>query len=334
TDLQDEKGVTVTGEVRKPGTLLFRNNYTLKDALLESGGFTDAATVYRIEIARRLADPAATGVSDKVAEVINIDIDRNLDLKGAQFTLQPFDLVTVRRNPGYVAQQQVSIEGEVMYPGNYTIRSKKDRISDLLNRSGGFSATAYQEAVSLIRRSKPSKMQQEEKAKIIADDIADSVDYRRVEELLNPVVKIAINIAEILRNPDSDENLYLEEGDVLEVPKKDLLVKISGEVYSPTKTTFESGRSLHYYLNRAGGITEKGRKQNIYVVYANGQIAKTEKYLFGLIKKYPRINTGADIVVPAKAIKNKASTGEIIGIAGVLVSMAGVAISVMNTLRR
>jgi len=333
-DLQGERVVTVTGEVRKPGTIVFRNNYTLKDALLESGGFTDAATVYRIEIARRLVDPAATGISDKVAEVINIDIDRNLDLKGAQFTLQPFDLVTVRRNPGYVEQQQVSINGEVMYPGNYTIRSKKDRISDLLNRSGGFSPTAYQEAVSLIRRSQQSKIQQEEKAKTIADDLADSLDYRKVEELLDPVVKIAINMEEILRNPDSDENLYLEEGDVLEVPKKDLLVKISGEVYSPTKTTFEVGRSLKYYLNRAGGITEKGKKQNIYVVYANGHIAKTEKYLFGLIKKYPRVVTGADIVVPTKMIKTRMFTGEIIGIAGVLVSIVGMSISVMNTLRR
>ena len=333
-DLQDERVVTVTGEVRKPGTIVFRNNYTLKDALLESGGFTDAATVYRIEIARRLVNPAATGISDKVAEVINIDIDRNLDLKGAQFTLQPFDLVTVRRNPAYVEQQQVTIEGEVLYPGNYTIRSKKDRISDLLNRSGGFAPTAYQEAVSLIRRSKQSKIQQEEKAKTIADDFADSLDHRKVAELLDPVVKIAINMEEILRNPDADENLYLEEGDVLEVPKKDLLVKISGEVYSPTKTTFEAGRSLKYYLNRAGGITEKGKKKNIYVVYANGHIAKTEKYLFGLIKKYPRVVTGADIVVPTKMIKTRMSTGEIIGIAGVLVSIAGMSISVMNTLRR
>lgn len=334
SDLKDERSVTISGEVRKPGSFVFRNGYTLKDLILESGGFTDAATAFRVEIARRIVDSTvSTNVSERIAEVINIDIERELDMRGSQFVLAPFDLVTVRRNPGYITQKQVMVGGEVLYPGNYTIRSKQDRISDLLVRSGGFTPSAYKEAVSLIRKTRLSKIQEEEKAKSIANDLADSVDYRRVNELLDSTVKIAINIDEIMNNPASHENLYLEEGDLLEVPKRDLLVKISGEVYSPTKTTFDEGRSLNYYLGRAGGVTDKARKGSIYVVYANGQIAKTEKYLFGLIKNYPRIRTGADIIVPAKAIKTRASTGEIIGIAGVLISMAGVAISIMNTLK-
>lgn len=332
-DLKDERTVNITGEVRKPGSFVFRNGYTLKDLLLESGGFTDAATAFRVEIARRIIDSTSANLSERIADVVNIDVEGELDTKGNQFVLAPFDLVTVRRNPGYITQKQVMVEGEVLYPGKYTIRSKQDRISDLLARSGGFTPSAYKEAASLIRKTKQSKIQQEEKAKSIADDMADSVDYRRVNELLDSTVKIAININEILNNPNSNENLYLEEDDILEVPKRDLLVKISGEVYSPTKTTFEEGRSLNYYLSRAGGITDKARKGSIYVVYANGQISKTEKYLFGLIKNYPRIRTGADIIVPAKAIKTRASTGEIIGIAGVLVSMAGVAISIMSTLK-
>lgn len=332
-DMADEKLITVSGEVRKPGSFLYRNNYSLKDLLLESGGFTEAASAYRIEIARRIKSADTNTVSDKLADIMHIEVDRDLDIKGSQIMLQPYDLITVRKNPGYTEQKQVVIEGEVLYPGNYTIQTKKDRISDLLARSGGFTDIAYQEAISLTRINKQAKAQQEEKAKVIAGEIADSVDYRQVNELLDPTVKIAINIAEILNNPNSDENLYLEEGDILEVPKKDLLVKISGEVYSPTKITYEQGRSLKYYLGRAGGITDKARKKSIYVVYANGQITKTERYLFGLIKNYPRIKTGADIIVPARAIKTRASTGEIIGIAGVLVSMAGVAISIMNTLK-
>lgn len=333
-DMADEKMITVSGEVRKPGMVLYRNNYTLKDLLLESGGFTEAASAYRIEIARRILDSNKNAGSDRLAEIVHIDLDRDLDTKGTQVLLLPYDLVTVRKNPGYVEQKQVEVHGEVLYPGNYTIQTKKDRISDLLARAGGFTGMAYPESVSLIRINRQSKIQQEEKAKNIAGDIADSVDYRRVSSLLDSTVKIAINIPVLLSNPDAHENLYLEEGDVLEVPKKDLLVKISGEVYSPTKTTFEEGQSLKYYLGRAGGITDKARMGNIYVVYANGQIAKTDKYLFGLIKKYPRIKTGADIVVPAKVIRHKTSTGEIIGIAGVLVSMAGVAISIMNTLKK
>lgn len=332
-DMADEKLITVSGEVRRPGAFLYRNNYSLKDLLLESGGFTEAASAYRIEIARRIRSADTNTVSDKLAEIIHIEVDRDLDIKGSQLMLQPYDLITVRKNPGYSEQKQVMIEGEVLYPGNYTIQTKKDRISDLLARSGGFTDIAYQEAISLTRINKQAKAQQEEKAKVIAGEIADSVDYRQVNELLDPTVKIAINIAEIMNNLDSDENLYLEEGDVLDVPKKDLLVKISGEVYSPTKITYEQGRSLKYYLGRAGGITDKARKKSIYVVYANGQIAKTERYFFGLIKNYPRIQTGADIIVPARSIKSKATTGEVLGLAGIVVSMAGVAVSIMNTLK-
>lgn len=332
-DMADEKLITVSGEVRRPGAFLYRNNYSLKDLLLESGGFTEAASAYRIEIARRIKSADTNTVSDKLADIMHIEVDRDLDIKGSQIMLQPYDLITVRKNPGYTEQKQVVIEGEVLYPGNYTIQTKKDRISDLLTRSGGFTDIAYQEAISLTRINKQAKAQQEEKAKVIAGEIADSIDYRQVNELLDPTVKIAINIAEILNNPDSDENLYLEEGDILEVPKKDLLVKVSGEVYSPTKITYEQGRSLKYYLGRAGGITDKARKKSIYVVYANGQIAKTERYLFGLIKNYPRIQTGADIIVPARSIKSKATTGEVLGLAGIVVSMAGVAVSIMNTLK-
>lgn len=332
-DLKDEVSVSIGGEVRKPGVFAFRNNYSLKDLLLEAGGFTDAASSFRIEVSRRITKNITGAASDQVAEVVSLDVEKELDLKGAQFILQPYDLITVRRNPGYLEQKQVTVSGEVFFPGAYTIRTKQDRISDLIGRSGGLTATAYPEAISLIRVNKGPKIQQEEKAKIIADQIADSVDYKDINELMDPTVKIAIDVRAIFSDPNSNENLFLEEGDILEIPKKDLLVKISGEVYSPTKTTFESGRNLNYYISRAGGITDKARKSSIYVVYANGHIAKTERYLFGLFKHYPRIQTGADIIVPARTIKTKASTGEIIGIAGVLVSMAGVAISIMNTLK-
>ncbi|TDO26895.1 SLBB domain-containing protein [Sediminibacterium goheungense] len=332
-DMADEKLITVSGEVRKPGVFLYRNQYTLKDLLLESGGFTEAASAYRIEIARRIKAADTNTVSNKLAEIMQIDVDRDLDTKGNQLLLEPYDLITVRKNPGYAEQKQVKVEGEVLYPGHYTIQTKKDRISDLISRAGGFTDIAYQDAISLTRINKQAKAQEDEKAKVVAGEMADSINNQQVAELLDPKVKIAINISTILDNPASDENLYLEEGDVLEVPKKDLLVKISGEVYAPTKITYEAGRSLKYYLSRAGGLTDKARHNSIYVVYANGQIAKTEKYFFGLIKHYPRIQTGADIIVPARKAKSKLTTGEILGMAGIIVSMAGVAVSIMNTLK-
>ncbi len=333
-DLKDERIITINGEVRKAGVFLYKDNYSLKDLLFEAGGFTDAASAYRIEVSRRIN----AGVNElkstegKLAEVITINADKDLGLQGAQVPLQPFDLVTVRRDPGYFEQQQITVSGEVFYPGSYTIQNKAERISDVLQRAGGFTSAAYPEAVSLIRLNKGPKIQKEEKAKIFAGELKDSVKMD-VTELMDPTVKIALNMRKILADPGNSENLLLEPGDILEVPKKDGLVKISGEVYSPTKVTFEEGEKLNYYLSRAGGITDEARKNRAYVIYANGQIAKTEKYLFGLVKKYPRIQPGADIVVPAKAVKTKASTAEVVGIAGVLVSMAGVTISILNALR-
>lgn len=333
-DLKDQATLTVSGEVRKPGVIQYKDNYSLKDLIFEAGGFTDAASAYRIEISRRVsAERNGSSINGILADVITINSDRDLGLNGDPVLLEPFDMVTVRRDPGYFEQQQVTVTGEVLFPGSYTIQNKRERISDVLKRAGGFTSSAYPEAVSLIRQNKGPRIQQEEKAKIFADNLKDSVNMHVVEELMDTDVKIALNMRKILRDPASIDNLLLEPGDVLEVPKNDGLVKISGEVYSPTKVAFTTGQNLNHYLARAGGITDNARKNRAYVVYANGHIAKTQRYLFGLIKSYPKLQPGADIVVPAKTVKTRMTSSEMIGMAGVMVSMAGVTISILNALR-
>lgn len=329
-DLSEERTVAIDGEVRKPGAFLYRGNYTLQDLLLEAGGLTDAATAYRVEISRRIIQPTAQRSSDQVAEIIRLNLDSD---QSRTFLLQPHDLVSVRKNPTYAKQQAVKISGEVLFPGSYAIQSKKDRISDLLQRAGGFTPAAYPEAVALIRVNRSTKAQQEEKDKVIQKELADTTDPTFFSGIQEPFIKIAVDIPAILANPAGDHNLFLEEGDELDVPKKDMLVSVSGEVYSPTKVSFEPNRSLYYYLNKAGGITDKARKRSMYVVYANGSISKVRHYFFGLIKSYPRIRTGAEIIVPSSYNKTSLGLNEVLSITSVLMSFALVGVTVLNSLK-
>lgn len=337
-DLTDSLYITISGEIRKSGIYPYKTNYSLRDLLFEAGGFTDAATPYRVEISRRVNKDAPHTLTDRLAEVIEVDIQKDFQLQEMKMVLQPYDLVTVRRNPAYFEQKQVGVRGEVLYPGNYTIQSKKERISDLLKRAGGFTTSAYPEAASLIRQNSTGKgIESTEKAKSLLNKISpkDSTNVeQQAENIVTATAKIALNMTQIMANPNSADNLLLEEGDMLDIPKKDELVKISGEVYFPTRVRFEEGKSLRYFLERSGGTTYKALRKNIFVVYANGQVAKTKHIFLGLVRTYPVIHSGAEIIVPASAPKRKATTGELIGIGGILVSLFGVVVTVINTLNK
>ncbi len=335
-DLRDALSVTINGEVHKPGTFLYKKNYYLGDLLFEAGGFTSAASSYRVEIARRMQYEDGTTLSDSVAQILNISTDKELNMQGGQYPLQPFDIVTVRRNPGYFEQKQVKIGGEVMYPGTYTIQSKKEKVSDLLHRAGGFTSAAYAEGVYLTRRNSNTAEEQKEKIdKATAINLKGS-DSVLAEKIVAPVSKIPVNVKAILANPNAPEDITLSEGDEITVPRIDELVKVTGEVYSPTAIKFLQGQGLKYYIGRAGGFNDYARPSKTYVIYANGQVAKTRNALFGIIRTYPKIKTGTEIFIPkiVKTERKRLSTGEVVGLTSVLVSIAGVTISLINSLKK
>jgi protein involved in polysaccharide export with SLBB domain len=335
-DLKDESVVTINGEVRKPGQFLYRENTGLKDLIFEAGGFTNAAANYRIEIARRIKNDNGKTIPDSIAEILNVGAEKDLAVRRFRYLLQPFDIVTVRRAPGYAEQRKVAIKGEVVFPGEYTLRYKTERIGQLILRSGGFTNAAYIEGIYLLRHIRDSPSEQKEKMEKATAINTKGSDSVLIEKIANPVSKIAVNMRSVIANPYSPDNLMLVEGDEIVIPKINELVKITGEVYSPTEVKYQQGQRLQYYIGRAGGYNDYARGSKIYVIYPNGQVAKTKTALWGLVRSYPKIKTGTEIFVPriVKTEHKRLSTGEVVGLSSVMVSMAGVAVTLINSLNK
>jgi protein involved in polysaccharide export with SLBB domain len=325
--------IQVSGEVRKPGTFAFKQNLSLKDGLFMAGGFTDAASSYNIEVGRRIITDRLDKNLDSIAKVYELHLEKGFTIENDKFILQPFDIVTVRRNPGYMEQQQVTVSGEVTFPGSYIISSKTERISDLLKRVGGLTPVAYKQGVFLIRSNTQNNNDLQEEVKAIQKNIRDT-SSKIIDDLTRNNAKIAVNLQKVLDDPGSIEDYILQDGDVLNVFKLDPLVKVSGEVLSSTKTGFVTGRSLRYYLSQAGGTTEKARRSKIYVLYANGRIKRTWNGIAGLFRSYPTIETGSEIVVPRILESKKLSVGEILGITSGIVSLSTLIIVTIFTLRK
>ncbi len=329
TLLRSNYGVTINGEVRAPGEYPYAKNITLKDLIFLAQGFTDAAVPQRIEIGRRIINNFDT-VTFKIAQVINISSVTDIDGKEGDVELMPWDVVTVRRNPGYKLQVNVSIDGEVVYPGPYVMESSKDRISDLIKRAGGLTPQAYSQGVYLTRVNKVSVKSELDKNKVfkIASNKADSTTL--IEDLSSTTDQIAINLDYILKNPDIKENLILEEGDILTVLKEKREVRVSGEVLFPTQIVQDDKYDLKDYISKAGGFTDAARKGRIYVLYPNGSASKTRSFLF--FRSYPKVMPGSEIIVPEKIKenRNKLSVGELIGLTAALASVATVVIAATN----
>lgn len=338
TDLKEQPKVIISGEVRSPGEYVYSANMSVKDLVFMANGFTDAAAPQKIEVARRVKKDKYELGDVQLADVIEVNSVEDLMAKGGEIKLQPWDLVEIRRSPGYIPQQQITVSGEVAYPGMYVIQSKTERISDLIKRAGGLTPQAYSEGVYVTRLNKQSitdKVNQQKIQKIqrSAKNMANSTDSLINIEIKRESDQIAINLQKVLSNPGSNDDLILEEGDILTVLREKKEVSISGEVLFPTQVVFEEGRKLDFYLGRAGGVTPKAVKRRIYVLKPNGNAVKTSKFLF--FRNYPTVTPGSQIIVPGKPdnTSKRMSTGEVIGISTAIASMGGVLVALLNILK-
>jgi len=329
-NFRDKQTIIINGEVRKPGEFPYQANMSLKDALLLSGGFTDAATSQRIEIARRINKEGFDTTDLEIAQVINVESLASLDVNGNDIKLKPWDVIVVRKNPSFRTQVNVRIEGEVAYPGNYVLQSKNEKVSDLLKRAGGLTREAYPLGVYLKRINNKTVVDQltSQKVSKIQEELKDTTK-KVEEEILRPFDQMAINLTDVITNPGGIDDITLEEGDVLTIPRRKSEVRISGEVLFPTQIVYEDNMSMEDYLNRAGGMTDVADKKKLYVLYPNGNVSRTTRYLFS--KRYPEITPGAEIIVPKKPDnkKNRLSTAELIGITTAITSLAGVLIALI-----
>lgn len=330
-DIREEYTIKVEGEVRRPGTYAFVNNTTIEDVILQAGGLLESASLARLEVARRIRNNTATKASsNQIAEVFQFPITQDLKLSdsASRFTLQPFDQVFIRRSPGYEVQSLVKVEGEVAFPGSYSISNKNERISDLIKRSGGLTSEAYPKGARLIRKLPIDAKERQKALEAIKSQSKDSLKF--VVEM-DSVSAIGINLDKILVQPKSDYDLFLLEGDILRIPKELQTVRLSGSVLSPVMVRFDKGYGFKRYISRAGGFAPDAKKGKSYIIYANGTIDRTRKVFF--INSFPRVEPGAEIVVPRKVEKKNMSTGEVVGIASAISSMSLIIVTVINNIK-
>lgn len=335
-DLKEEYRVSIDGEVRMPGSFPYAENITLEELIIKAGGFTEGASSRRIEISRRVKNSDALSQSAATAEVFQVDIDRNLKFEGKAFVLQPFDIISVRNSSGYEVQRQVKIQGEVLYPGTYTILNKDERISDIVKRAGGLTALAYTLGASLKRPGVPDtkvdsvQLAKEKlyKLKKLQASIGDSTNLEEEAEEVGRNVNVGISLDKILASPKSGYDLTMEEGDIIIIPKELQTIKVSGEVLSPVTIIYEKGKGFKNYISRSGGFSDRSLKRRSYILYANGSVKSTRKILF--FNQYPIVNPGAEIYVPKKANKRPLSAVEIVGISSGLASLAVIILNLVK----
>jgi protein involved in polysaccharide export with SLBB domain len=340
-DLRDKYRVTIKGQVRNPGNFDFAENMKVADLILKAGGLSEGASPKRIEVAQRINNSDPNSTTSRIAQVYSIDLNDGLQLSGADFTLHPFDIVSVYSLPGYEKQRTVKVEGEVLYPGYYTLKTKNEKISDIIKRAGTLTASADVTGSSLKRNNSAilgisknqadsTLLQTERKERLthLRNSFKDSsvVDN---EPLRNNY--IGIDLAQIMDKPGSNTDLILEDGDVLRVPKQQQVVRVNGEVLYPSAVVFEKGKTFDDFVSNAGGYAPQALKRGAYVVYSNGTVKGTRKFLF--FNNHPDVKPGSEIYVPKKPERRGNTTQEFIGITTALASLGAIILGII-TLRR
>ena len=329
--MQESRVVTIRGGVLNGGDYPFAENMRVEDLIVAAGGLTENASEKKIDIARRLKGDGVKS-SAEIAEIITYSVNSELKTNST-LLLQPYDIVTVYSIPGYSAQQMITLEGEVQFPGKYAISSKTEKISDVIKRSGGVTTYSYLEGAVLIRTRELNEAEKKIRQQKIDALLKDTKDTARVQELIDKQIGgltsiVGINLKEILNNSDSKYDLLVQNGDIISIPTKRQTVLVSGEVLYPIRIQYKRGKGLSRYVNQAGGFSQRALKRASYVVYANGAVKST--YSFLGLKFYPKIKPGAEIIVPPREERKRAPITEIVGITTSLATIAVLLISVLR----
>ena len=342
TEMLGDRKLTVHGEVLYPGVYPFAENTTIQDLILQSGGITEAASLARVDVFRRVRDVNAVTDNKQSAESFTFSLDETYALvQDTTFYLKPFDEVYIRKSPAYEPQQNVSVRGQVNFAGQYSMTSKDYRLTDLIKAAGGFTQLAYVPGARLIRRmTEEEKLQRDnslkqEQIRLYEESMKKEVtsSFEEMDTLLSMKLNlddtypVALNLEAALKHPGSLEDIVLREGDVLTIPQYSNTVKISGEVVHPISMNYVKGKSLSYYISHAGGYGNKARKGNVYAVYANGGVEKIRK------RSSKAIQPGCEIVVPTKPEKAGMTTSEIMAITSGSASLASVIVALISILK-
>lgn len=317
--------VEIQGQVINPGIYPYAEDYTLEDLILAAGGLREGASTARVDIARRIVDPASTQQTNNIARVFTVSIDKSLKVgTGERFKLEPYDLVQVRISPGYETQQAVNIGGEVLFSGDYVLQKRNERITDLINRAGGILDGAYIKGAYLERRLTQAEYEARQEVLRIArqnqSSQTDSISLSKIE--VANTYNVGIDLQKALDNPGTPYDLVLQEGDRLYIPQEQSTVKISGEVMFPNAVLYEPGKKLSYYINQAGGYGQRAKKNKAFIVYMNGTVTKA--------KKNSPIEPGCQIIVPSKPASSGTNWAQVMAIASSFTTVAALAATITN----
>ena len=327
-DLEDRGNVTVHGEVAHPDSYLYADNMTLEDLIIQAGGLKEAASTVRIDVSRRIKNPRSTADNDTIGQMYTFSLKDGFVIDGQPgFILQPYDEVYVRRSPGYQAQQNVVIDGEILFGGNYAMTSREERLSDLVNKAGGPTSLAYLRGAKLTRvASAGEKKRMGDVIRLMSRQLGEAM----IDSLgigVEDTFTVGIDLEKALTNPKGSADLVLREGDVVFIPKNTNTVTINGAVMVPNTVSYMKGKNVDYYLNQAGGCSDNARKSKKFIVYMNGQVTKVK----GSGKK--QIEPGCEIIVPGKA-KKKGNIANILGYATSFSSLGMMIASIANLIKK
>ncbi|MDE5751991.1 MAG: SLBB domain-containing protein, partial [Duncaniella sp.] len=295
-ELEERGAITITGHVARPGTYPYADNTTLEDLIFQAGGLLQGASTARVDIARRIIDPESTTPTEQLSQLFSVSIENGLAIGDGQgFILRPYDRVEVRRSPGYGAQSIVSVNGEVLFEGEFVLEKRNERISEIVRRAGGIIDGAYIKGASLARRLSESEFVARKEAIRLAmmnsqTGMGDSIALSKID--VSPTYNVGIDLQKALDNPGSSYDIVLQPGDQLFIPQEQSVVKISGDVMFPNAVVYVPGKKLKYYIDQAGGYGQRAKKGKAFIVYLNGTVAKA--------KKNTLIEPGCQIIVPSK----------------------------------
>jgi len=348
-DIREALTVTINGEINKPGKYTFFSRMRALDLVLLAGGFSEGASLSQIEISRRLRSSNAKGDTAVYAVIKTINLDQTTVAAEIDDELQPFDIVSVRRSPGYKSQLRVSLEGEVLFPGTYALSGKQERLSDLIKRAGGLRDQAFAQGATLLRTTytqnfisdtlmitaKKELYKKNNEANEFNEIFTKEIPLGSYDEdsLLSEIKKrflkpVGIELDQALRNPGSSADIFLEEGDVLRIPRQLQTVQTFGAVNVPKQIVYNSGLTYRGIIRQSGGFAANAHRKRGYAVYANGQVSNARQFLF--LRFNPRIRPGAEVYVPLKADRKSISTGEVVGIISGLASVLGFLVVILR----
>ena len=341
-ELQEDLTLTIHGEVMYPGIYKYADNETLEDLVLQAGGLKETASLMKVDVARRIVDQRLTTSSDTIAHTFSFALKDGFVIDGEPgFVLKPYDEIYVRKSPGFYKQQNVYVEGEVLFAGTYTLSKKNERVSEIIKKAGGLSNMAYPQGARLERRltnlerkrvAEIMKLQREQREDEIRSQAIKSgksiSDLKQLASTDNYEIPdfypVGIELDKAIANPGSDADIVLREGDRLTVPVYNGTVKINGEVMYPNTVAYKEGKGINYYIDLAGGCSSKAKKSRTYIIYMNGDVAKAGHGV--------KVKPGCEIVVPQKSM-SKMSTAESISLISGTASIAAMIATIANLLK-